>query len=71
MHFPTEETMHETVTGQPVANPRRTRLGPDWTARSTGVTARPQPMPGPATNAGAGNTPSVEPLRVTAGGPRR
>ncbi len=59
--------MHETITGQAVANPRRTRLGPDWTARSTDVAAHPQPTPSTATDSGAGNAPSNEPLQVRPG----
>jgi hypothetical protein len=39
--------MHETDTGRTVANPRRTRLGKDWTAQSAGVTDRSRPVPGP------------------------
>ncbi|GAB2960799.1 hypothetical protein GCM10027184_05110 [Saccharothrix stipae] len=42
--------MHETDTGRTVANPRRTRLGKDWTARSAGVTDRSRPAPGPGTD---------------------
>ncbi len=39
--------MHETDTGRAVANPRRTRLGSDWTAGSGVVTDRSQPTPAP------------------------
>ncbi|MCE7001086.1 hypothetical protein LZG04_40650 [Saccharothrix sp. S26] len=39
--------MHEVETARAVANPRRTRLGADWT-RSTEVVDRPQPGPGPS-----------------------
>ncbi|MEV0676493.1 hypothetical protein AB0I60_08205 [Actinosynnema sp. NPDC050436] len=40
--------MHEIEAGQAVANPRRTRLGPDWTGRAGGVAGHPQPTPDPA-----------------------
>ena len=39
--------MHETDSGQAVANPRRTRLGADWRPRSGEVTDRSQPNPAP------------------------
>jgi hypothetical protein len=45
--------MHETDFGRAVANPRRTRLGADWTARPTDVADRSQPSPGPTSDAGA------------------
>jgi hypothetical protein len=45
--------MQQTEFGRAVANPRRTRLGADWTARPTGVADRPQPTPGPASGADA------------------
>ncbi|WP_306749954.1 hypothetical protein [Saccharothrix yanglingensis] len=45
--------MHETETGRAVANPRRTRLGADWTAKSTGAVDQPQPTSGPTPGAGA------------------
>lgn len=35
--------MHEIDTGRAVANPRRTRLGSDWTPGSSGRTDRSQP----------------------------
>ncbi|WP_367135708.1 hypothetical protein [Saccharothrix sp. HUAS TT1] len=38
--------MHEVNTGRAVANPRRTKLGADWTPQSA---ERSQPNPGPAT----------------------
>ncbi|RKT54756.1 hypothetical protein [Saccharothrix australiensis] len=53
--------MEETDAGRAVANPRRTRLGPDWTAGSTG-SVDPRPNPGPGTGASAGNAHSAEPL---------
>ncbi|MFD1150423.1 hypothetical protein [Saccharothrix hoggarensis] len=43
--------MHETDNGQAVANPRRTRLGPDWTAKSTAGTDRSQPTSSPVPGA--------------------
>ncbi|WP_433272414.1 hypothetical protein ACQPZF_16290 [Actinosynnema sp. CS-041913] len=46
--------MHETDTGQAVANPRRTRLGSDWTPQPTGVADQPRPTPDPAPGTGAG-----------------
>ncbi|MBW4717141.1 hypothetical protein [Saccharothrix obliqua] len=46
--------MQETDTGRAVANPRRTRLGADWTAGSTGVADHPRPVPSPAPDAGSG-----------------
>lgn len=44
--------MHETDTGRAVANPRRTRLGADWTSRSTEAADRSQPAPGPSSDVG-------------------
>lgn len=45
--------MHEIDAGRAVANPRRTRLGPDWIAQSSDVTGHSQPTPSPAPTAGA------------------
>ncbi|WP_156077222.1 hypothetical protein [Saccharothrix sp. NRRL B-16314] len=45
--------MHETDFARPVANPRRTKLDADWTARPTDVADRSQPMPRPTTGTGA------------------
>lgn len=44
--------MHETDTGHPVANPRRTRLGADWTARSATAPERSAPTPSPTSGEG-------------------
>ncbi|MEU4741027.1 hypothetical protein AB0G02_11270 [Actinosynnema sp. NPDC023658] len=41
-------------TGRAVANPRRTRLGADWIARSAGVADRPQPVSTPTPGDGEG-----------------
>ncbi|WP_153278177.1 hypothetical protein [Saccharothrix syringae] len=49
--------MHQTDTGRAVANPRRTRLGLDWTARPVGGADRPQPAPNPAPDACAEERP--------------
>ncbi|NUT49073.1 MAG: hypothetical protein HOV94_17460 [Saccharothrix sp.] len=43
--------MHETDFGRAVANPRRTRLGADWTARPTDSTGGSRPAPGPTSDA--------------------
>ncbi|GAA1332878.1 hypothetical protein [Saccharothrix algeriensis] len=47
--------MQETDFGGAVANPRRTRLGSDWTAGSTGASDGQQPAPSPTPDAGATN----------------
>ncbi|MFD7653800.1 hypothetical protein ACFV4N_07445 [Actinosynnema sp. NPDC059797] len=46
--------MHGTETARAVANPRRTRLGADWTARSAGTADPSGVNPEPAPEAGAG-----------------
>ena len=40
--------MHELTPGRPVANPRRTKLGPEWTAQPTTSGGHPHPTPTPA-----------------------
>ncbi|MFJ6673220.1 hypothetical protein ACIQMJ_19090 [Actinosynnema sp. NPDC091369] len=44
--------MHETDTGRAVANPRRTRLGADWTSRSAEVADRSRQTAEPAPEGG-------------------
>jgi hypothetical protein len=43
--------MHEAESARAVANPRRTRLGSDWTP-STEMADRPRPTPGPTPGRG-------------------